>query len=413
LSGALPGLTSDTARLHADLTIAIAVMLGGWLVAWAGAARLPMRVVAAAVAAINAVFLLGPPQPLTDVFNYQVYGRMAAQGFNPYTHVPAVAPHGPAYALSNWHHLPSPYGPLFTLLSEPLGLLSPQPAFWLWKLVVIASALAIVALVWWLAVRLGRSPQRAVVCVGLCPATLAIGVGGFHNDGPAILCVLAAAACLVRGRDADSSPWWDATAGALVVAAAGIKPSFAIVVPLIVVGAQKRAAALAGAAAMGALVVAVIAFAFDGALPADGIQSRLVTPLSIPNLLGLAAGHGGADASVRAVVREALIVVVAAATALVAFRRRWALGAMGIVLLAGALSLSWLMPWYLAWSLPFAALARPRALPAVAAVSAVVCAWLLLGGLPELYPLLNAIGYHPTHYVPGLAAHDLLTGLVQ
>src|SRR5436305_1393834 len=80
-------------------------------------------VLAAAVGLAQVVFLLGPPQPLTDFFNYIVYGRMAAHGLNPYTHIPAAGPHDAAYALANWHHLPSPYGALFTLLSEPLSLL--------------------------------------------------------------------------------------------------------------------------------------------------------------------------------------------------------------------------------------------------------------------------------------------------
>src|SRR3954447_14115466 len=237
LSGALPHLSTEIARLRLDWTIALAVLFVAWLVAWAAAPALPVRVVAAAVAAAQVVFLFSPPQPLTDVFNYVVYGRMAAHGLNPYTHVPAAGPHDAAYALANWHQLPSPYGPLFTLASEPLSLMPLPVAFWLWKAVAVGCTLGVLALVWWLAERLERSPQRALAAVGLCPVALAVGLGGFHNDAPALLCVVAAAALLVRGEDAF--------AAALAVVAAGIKPSFAVVVPIVVLGARNRRAGLA------------------------------------------------------------------------------------------------------------------------------------------------------------------------
>ena len=410
LSGLLPHLSSDPRRLHTDFTVALVVLCVAWLVAWAAAPALPVKVVAAGVGLAQVVFLLSPPQSLTDTFNYIVYGRMAARGLNPYTHVPAVAPHDTAYALANWHHLPSPYGPLFTLLCEPLGVLPTATAYWIWKAVVVGSALGLLALVWWLAVRLGRSPQRALAAAGLCPVVLAVGIGGFHNDAPAMLCVVGAAACLVQGARAPAAARWDAAAAALAVAAAGLKPSFAIVVPIVVLGAHRRVAALAGAAAAGAVVGAVVLLAFGGATPAVGAQSRLVTPLSVPNLLGVALGHDGADAAIRAAGHDALFVVVAIAAALVLWRRRLALPAVGVVLLAAALTLSWVMPWYLGWSLPFAALARPRALVPLAVVG---CLWLGLGGSPQMVKVIHAFGYFPTRSATGMTNHLYERSLVR
>jgi hypothetical protein len=412
LSGVLPHLSADPVRLHADLTIALAVMLGGWLVAWAAAPGLPVRVVAAAVGAAQVVMVLGPPQPLTDAFNYIVYGRMAAHGLNPYTQLPLQGPHDTAYVLANWHHLPSPYGPLFTLLSEPLGLMSLPVAFWVWKVVVLASALGLLALVWWLAVRVGRSPQRALACVGLCPVTLAVGTGGLHNDGPAMLCVVAAVACVLRARDDGErhGGGWDAAAGALAVVAAGLKPSFAVAAPLIVLGVRHRPWAIAGAAWAAAAVVGIVVLAFGGALPAIGLQGRIATPVSVPSLLGHLFGHGGADGAVRAWGRDALFVVVAAACAAVAWRRRWMLPALGLVLLAAVLSLSWVMPWYLAWSLPFVAIRAPRVLVPAAVAT---CLWLGVGGIPQLPTLLHDVGLHPTRTATGLANHDLEVQLVR
>jgi alpha-1,6-mannosyltransferase len=253
--------------------------------------------------------------------------------------------------------------------------------------------------------RLGRSPQRAVAAVGLCPVVLGVGVAGFHNDAPAVLCIVAAAACLLLATDGAS-----AAAGALAVAAAGLKPSFAIVVPLVVLGAPRRVPALAGAAWAAAGVTLLIVGLFGGALPAVGLQSRLVSPVSVPNLLGLAAGHGGADAAVRATAQHALLVAVAIACALVAWRRRWALSAMGIVMFAGVLALAWVMPWYLGWALPFAALARPRALAGVAVVAAL---WLGLGGMSQVTRVVHAFDYYPTQTPTGLANHDLSMWLVR
>ena len=297
---------------------------------------------------------------------------------------------------------------MFTLLSEPLGVLPLPVAYWCWKLVVVGSALSALALVWWLARRLGRSPQRALACAGLCPVTLAMGIGGFHNDMPAVVCVLAAVACLLRGRERSTA--WDTGAGALAVAAAGLKPSFVVVAPLIVLGANRRLAAAAGAAGAALLVGALILVAFGGALPSVGIQDRLVNPLSLPNVLGALTGHGGADPAMRQYGRDALLAVGAVACALVLWRRSWAIGAVGLVLLASVFSLSWVMPWYLAWALPFAALARPRALVPLAVVT---CLWLGVAGIPQMPRLVHDIGWYPTRSATGHANHEFSTGLVR
>jgi hypothetical protein len=413
LAGVLGSITNNPPRLHDELAVALVALFAAWLLAWATAGALPLRVVGAGVGLAQLVVVLGPPQPLTDVFNYVVYGRMAADGPNPYTHAPAAGVHNAAYALSNWHHLPSPYGPLFTLLSEPLGLMSAPAALWVWKALALGCSLGILALVASIARTLERSPQRAIACVGLCPVTLAYGLGGLHNDVPALLCLLGAVACVLRGaRDATgaSGARWDGAAGALAVAAAGLKPSFGVVAPLIVLGAQQRLAALAGAAAAGAAVLALVTALFAGALPALGLQGRLVSPLSIPNLAGVALGHGGADAGVRAAARDVLLVGVAAAAGAVWRDRRLLLPALALVLLGAVLSLGWVMPWYLGWSLPFIALARSRALVVVAVVA---CVWLGVGGSSQLPTLLHHVGYFPTRLATGLANHNFEVELVQ
>ena len=117
---AAPGLRS--AR-HARLNIAFGVLVGlmyvGYLVVVFAAPRAARRLGAGGRgAACTSSSCLAPPMQLTDIFNYLNYARMeVVHGLNPYTTIPALEPTSdPTFALSNWHGLLSPYGPLFTLL---------------------------------------------------------------------------------------------------------------------------------------------------------------------------------------------------------------------------------------------------------------------------------------------------------
>jgi alpha-1,6-mannosyltransferase len=102
LAHRLPGLTLHTTALQADFTAALAILAVAWLVATWCAPRLPAAVVWTSVAAAQLVLVLGPPLPLTDVFNYLHYGRMPAlYGLNPYNALPLAAAADPAYRFSN------------------------------------------------------------------------------------------------------------------------------------------------------------------------------------------------------------------------------------------------------------------------------------------------------------------------
>jgi hypothetical protein len=411
LHGVLGWPVGSVDELHTWLLVATAVATVGWIVAWAGARALGVRVVIAVCAAAQLVLLLGPPQPLTDVFNYLLYGRMQAlYGLNPYRVLPVHALGDPLYGLSNWHGLRSPYGPVFTWAFGGLAHVSPATGLWTWKAVVGVSCVATVALTAAIARRLGRDPARAAALLGLSPVLLLAEVGGEHQDAPALLCVVAAVWCLLRARRLPSPGRLEAAAGALVVGAAAIKPSLAIIAPIVVLGAQRRTGALGGLVAAGLAVALVDLVAFGGATPNLSTQASLVTPLSVPNLLGLAAGHGGADAQVRRVAREVLEAVVVALSVRVLLRRDRALGALTVVLVAAVLALPWVMPWYLVWALPFLALARP-AIGAPVAIA--IAVWLFAGGLPQEPALLHWAGYFPTRHATGLANHDLLEQLVR
>ena len=90
------------------------------------------------------------------------------------------------------------------------------------------------------------------------------------------------------------------------------------------------------------------------------------------------------------------------ATAVVTWRRSWLPGAAGFVMLAAVLTLGWTMPWYVWWVLPFAALARTRAL---AGACIVLTAWLALGAIPQMPKVIHHFGYFPTRTAAGLANH--------
>jgi alpha-1,6-mannosyltransferase len=235
----------------------------------------------------------------------------------------------------------------------------------------------------------------------LNPLVLVYGVGGVHND-VFVLCLLLGGVLLAAGRGAVAG-------GGAWAAAAAIKLSAGLALPFLLLGAGRRRLAVAGAAA-GALVVgAVIVLAFGGHLPNDAQQSRLVMGLSPGNLLGLALGRGGMDPALR---RDLSIALVVGTLGLAAWAWRtgaWAAGAAwaGVLLL---LTLGWVMPWYVLWVLPFAALARHGGSRAAAIALTV---FLLAIWAPGGAPALHRLGAHVTATPVGRVNNHFMHGLLR
>ena len=124
----------------------------------------------------------------------------SVHGLNPYADLPSAARNDPSWRLSNWHHLLSPYGPLFTLATSGLALLPLHAAYWTWKALVMLSAWGVLGLVAWTAPALGRSRARALALVGLNPLVLVYGLGGHHNEPLMLLSVVGAVALVVRAQ---------------------------------------------------------------------------------------------------------------------------------------------------------------------------------------------------------------------
>jgi hypothetical protein len=423
LGGLLPGLTRNSTTLKYLFSGAIVLMYACYLLALRYVPRLHSRWAIATVLAVHAIFLLAPPLALTDIFNYVNYGRMeVVHHLNPYTTIPILEPHNdPSYDLSNWHQLLSPYGPLFTLLTFVVVPLGVAASFWVLKSLLAVASLATIYLVWKCAQLLGRDPVAAIVLVGLNPIVLVWGLGGDHNDFLMMFFILLGFYLLLRTRERDGRGEEEPTgsssvvshaaagvrgwllplsaaeigAGAAFVTAAAIKASGAVLLPVVLAGLlrtpRRLAQVVVGMAAAGALTAVASLIAFGLHVPDLSTQSRLVTNVSVPNLIGLALGQGGETAWLHTVLNVALLVSVLLCC-VQAWRRRMSMTASGWASVALLVTLSWVLPWYVLWVLPLAALSSSRRLRTVALALGV---YFIIAWAPASGQLWNAIGFHP------------------
>ncbi len=423
LGGLWPGLTGNSTTLKYLFSGAIVAMYLAYGVVLKGSSRVRPRWILAAILAVHVIFILSPPLALTDVFNYINYGRMEwVHHLNPYTTIPILEPHDdPSYALSNWHQLLSPYGPVFTMLTFVVVPLGVAASFWVLKVVLAASSLLTLLLVYKSAQLLKRDPVWAVVLVGLNPIVLVWGLGGDHNDFLMMLCIVLAFYLLLRARESERARpqkpalrEWLAPAspaligaGAALVVAVGLKASAAVLIPVVLAGllGYRRALAqvLVGMVIGGIAVGALSLLAFGLHIPDLSTQSRLVTSESVPNLIGLAIGGGGETETLHKVMTAALIVSVLACCWYAWSPRRRidqegpgiaerTITACGWASVALLVTLSWVLPWYVLWVLPLAALSTSRWLRGAALALGV---YLIIAWAPASGQLWNAIGFHP------------------
>jgi hypothetical protein len=383
------------------------LLFAAYLLVLREAPRIQPALVVGAIVVVHLVFLLSPPLQYTDVFNYINYGRMGVvHHLDPYATLPVREPHDdPAYAISNWHYLRSPYGPLFTLLTYALVPLGLAGSLWAFKLIVLACSLGILTLVWRLAGMLGRSQTLAVAFVGLNPIVLVWGLGGEHNDFIMVFLLLSAMYLLlgprIRGVSSRSSHGSsrylglatpELAAGVLLVGAVGVKASAAIFLPLAIAVAQRRRPMLVGIG--GAAVVLVLAslLAFGPHLGGVREQSTLVSPEGLPNVLGIVLGLGGETAGLRGVLSGVAAVVILLAAARAWRRPLGAIEYACVTAVALIFTLGWSAPWYVLWALPFAALlasTRWRGLLLLYTLYA------LTASCPNLADLEHSLHFHP------------------
>ena len=362
--------------------VALSVMVVGYLLALACARAIPLRLAVTAIVLATVVFTLGPSLVSTDVFGYIAYAReAAAHGLNPYVSSPSSLPHDAILPFVFWKHEPSPYGPLFTFLSLPLGLVAPAVALWTYKALAGAAAIALALVVARAAQRRGLDPTRAAILVGLNPALLVYAVSGAHNDLLATFLAAAAIALWLTGRDS--------AAGAAAVAAGAIKATLGLALPFVLVAARRRGPCTRGVllalAAIG--IPAMLVFGghvFDQLHRIAG-QARFDIMFSGPDRLASALGSP-IDALVRAVAAGAAAIVAVGMLAR-ALRGADPIAAAGWAFMVLLASIASLAPWYVVWLLPFAALGRSRTLRAATVLATIYVLAVhvpALGGVPWL-----------------------------
>ena len=350
---------------HLELTISdvefvllIGVLAIGYLVVLALASSISARVAIGAIVALHVIFALAPPLLSSDIFNYVGYARLwGVHDFNPYGHALAFAPDDVSYPFVGLKLHNSPYGPLFTLISTPIGLLGLAPAVWTLKGIFAAASLGCVALVAAGARLRGLDPLKAALFVGLNPLLLVWAVGGGHNDLLVMLFALTGILLLLQERIAGFAG---------LVAATTTKLSAGLLLPFAVLGhPDRRRAAIwvvvGGAIALG---ISLLIFRLDllkGLLDEFQTQSDLDSPNDVPGAINDLLGLGLATGTLSRIGSVVFVAVLAAQLVRVYRGADWLEGA-GWATLTALATTTWFLPWYFVWFLPLAALARSRAL---------------------------------------------------
>jgi hypothetical protein len=380
----------------------LVVMVAAYVVVLASARALSMRTIVICIVALHVILLLSPPLQLSDLFNYIGYARLGGlHHLNPYTNVIRGELHDPVFRFTSWHNLRSPYGPLFTAVTYLVSHASLPVAYWTLKILTVLLSLAFLALVWYCARKLGRDPRFAVLFVAANPIYLIYEVGGFHNDFFMLVPSMAAIALLLTRRDR--------LAGASLMVAVAVKFTAVLLLPFLLIAARpmrRKVHILVGAALATVPLAALSLSLFGLSIPNLSDQSSLLTNFSFPNLFGLLIGVGGGTPGLLHLASFAVVVVVAYEV----YRRRdWLVGA-GWCTFALIVSLAWLVPWYVVWLLPLAALGTSVRLRRVAVALTV---FLVLTFIPATSLYLSHHGIDPLGSSVGQASKSRQHKLAQ
>ena len=378
-------------NLHAGGAIAaLVLMFLSYATVVMLARQLSARVVLIAIAALYAVVLLAPPLASTDIFSYQAYARMGAlYHINPYTHGPYGINFDPVfpYVGAKWSSIASVYGPVFTISSYLLAPLTIATSVFAYKSIAALSALALVALVWHCARLRGNDQVKAVALVGLNPLLVIYGVGGGHNDLLMLVAMVGGLYAILASREG--------LGGGLTMLAVGVKLTAGLVLPFALAagGRDRRSRGgrrrLALGAGVGIAALAAISISVFGAGSFDMLGTVIKSQseggwLSIPGVISTRLGLPTVGHIVGFVLAG-----VFALTLCWLVRRVWRgdidwIDGAGWAMLAMLVASSSLLPWYVAWLLPLAALARdPRLVGTALLLTGVVQGITLLGYVPH------------------------------
>jgi alpha-1,6-mannosyltransferase len=313
----------------------------------------------ALIAALHAIVFVGPILLSTDVFSYIAYARIGVEhGLNPYTHGPISIAHDPIYHYvgQDWKKVDTAYGPLYTLISYPFGLLGVTGALWGMKALAMLASAGTLALTWRCARLRGMDPVKALLLVGANPLYVIYTLGGAHNDLLMMFLMMVAVALTFARRDAS--------AAATVVAGALVKATVAALLPFMILARRSRTQLLGalGALALGA-AIAYAVFGIDGVniVAALNRDAAFVSSDSFATEIAHLFGKPGVFPIDHDLLKALLVLIVVHL-----LWRTWRgydwVAASGWALLAISVTSTWLLAWYILWPLPLAVIARDRRL---------------------------------------------------
>ncbi len=191
--------------------VATAIALGSYwsmVVAEERRPSLTLRNVVIAIAVVLGAAMTTVPRESGDVWSYTIYGRMVAvHHASPYRNLPDDYPNDPMFGFvsSTWRHTGSVYGPAFTALSAGVSPVigdSALRARLLYQTLAAASVVGALVLVW----RRTRSVS-GIAWLGLHPLIAIYVVNGGRNDAIIGLAILGAALLAERSRSRAIWTW--------------------------------------------------------------------------------------------------------------------------------------------------------------------------------------------------------------
>ncbi len=331
-----------------------------------------------------------PPLFSRDVYSYLAQGATLARGLDPYRLGPAPAL-GVDHPLVRsvpalWRDTPSPYGPLFTLISRALiGVTGEDAVAGIFAQRV--AALAGLALIVWavprLARRAGADPDRALWLGAAHPLVLFHIVSGAHNDGLMVGLMVVGLEIGLQALDAAEPRLGDPRlliGAVVIVAASAVKvPAILALGYLGLVWARRLGARWVDVARVGGYLAAVTAAIYLPLTLAVGprwitapTQPTGVLSLMSPTtdlalvigrlgeLMGFADPTGTALDVLTALGVGAAVVIVAATLVAALRSDREPLALLAVGMAAVAVLAVPTQPWYFLWALaPFAATPAP------------------------------------------------------
>jgi alpha-1,6-mannosyltransferase len=359
-------------------TLLVSALAYGGLVllARAGSSPISKRWAIGLIVLLQLIVFVGPVLLATDLFTNVAYAHEAINGVNPYLHGPSALPGyaGYPYVSPDWINWATPYGPLFTLITLPAGLVGLDSGIWILKIEALLASGATLALTWRCARQRGFDPVVAILLVGLNPLLVLYALGGSHND-------LIMMAMMMAGVTLSIAPVGsarrEAGGAAAVVAGALVKAVLAVMLPFLIVSKRRLAPILGALAALVlGLLIGYALFGTAGINLIAGLnrEGHLVSSYSFASQLAHLFGKAGVYPIDHELLTAGLVVVI-----LYLLWRVWRgydwVTASGWSLLAIAVSTTWLMPWYTIWPLPLAAISRDRRL--LFATLAIEAIWII------------------------------------